>query len=149
MPMPIMQLHWSLKFEIPMERLLHIVFQRLQWDSSGLQSPNKTVLCSQVIPDNASLSNFIQLSQRASTQGRSSDQIEKILYAGDQNLACQLLISLSQTLNLMASSAQQNAIAGKHLSFSRLPIPCQFLLENLPAQNLGVSDLTSPLWTSS
>jgi len=65
-----------------------------------------------VIPDSTALSNFIQLAQKASTQGRGSSAIENILYAGNQNLVCQLVESLSQTLNTMSSNAQQAAVSG-------------------------------------
>ncbi|CAF4570593.1 unnamed protein product [Rotaria sp. Silwood1] len=78
-----------------------------------------------VIPDNTSLTSFIEITQQSSTQGRTNDPIEKILYAGDQNMASQLVLSLSQTLNSMSSNARTDAIS-----------------ENLPAQNLYVSGLS-------
>lgn len=64
------------------------------------------------MPDNTALTNFIQLSQQSLTQGYGSNTIEKILYGGDQNLACQLIGSLSQTLNSMDASTQAAAAAG-------------------------------------
>lgn len=77
-----------------------------------------------VIPDSTALSNFIQLAQKASTQGRGSSAIENILYAGNQNLVCQLVESLSQTLNTMSSNAQQAAILGlkKQFFFSNFSV---------------------------
>jgi hypothetical protein len=64
------------------------------------------------MPDNASLSNFIQLAQKALTQGYGSNNIQKILYAGDPNSACQLITSLSQMLNSMGSNTLQSATSG-------------------------------------
>lgn len=64
------------------------------------------------MPDTVALSSFIQLSQQAMTQGRGGDAIERTLYAGDQNLACQLVGSLSQILNTMGTSTQQAATSG-------------------------------------
>jgi hypothetical protein len=83
---------------------------------------------------------FIQLAQQASTQGSTNDAIEKILYGGDQNLASQIILSLSQTLNSMSAAAEQNAGSGKKKStFSFLILI--FLIENLPSEDLFVSGL--------
>ncbi|CAF4044663.1 unnamed protein product, partial [Rotaria sp. Silwood2] len=79
-----------------------------------------------VIPDNSSLTNFIEITQQSSTQGRTNDPIERILYAGDQNTATQVVLSLSQALNSMSSNTQANAVS-----------------ENLPAQSLYVSGLSA------
>jgi hypothetical protein len=61
------------------------------------------------MPDNTTIMNFIGLSQKAATQGRSKDDVEQILYGGDQNLASQMIISLSQALNLISANLQQTA----------------------------------------
>lgn len=47
------------------------------------------------------------------TQGRGNDEIARMLYAGDQNQVCQLMLSISQMLNNVGSSAQQTAVTGK------------------------------------
>jgi hypothetical protein len=64
------------------------------------------------LSDNATLLYFIQLAQLALTQGRGNGDIEKILYAGDQNTVCQLMLSVTQMLNSMSSATLAAAIAG-------------------------------------
>ncbi|CAF4776011.1 unnamed protein product, partial [Rotaria sp. Silwood2] len=73
-----------------------------------------------VIPDNSSLTNFIEITQQSSTQGRTNDPIERILYAGDQNTATQVVLSLSQALNSMSSNTQANAKIYLHKVFTYL-----------------------------
>ncbi|CAF3507643.1 unnamed protein product [Rotaria sordida] len=79
-----------------------------------------------VIPDNGSLTSFIELTQQSSTQSRANNPIERLLYAGDQNTASQLVLSLSQTLNSISSNIRENAALG-----------------NIPAQNLYVAGLSA------
>ena len=73
--------------------------------------------------------NFIQLTQQAATQSRGNDGIEKVLYGGDQNLASQVILSLSQTLNSLSSNVQQTSSAGTTISIADarhvFPYPCR------------------------
>ncbi|CAM2704890.1 unnamed protein product [Rotaria socialis] len=77
-----------------------------------------------VIPDDAAIMSFIALSQSSATLGTTNNYLERLLYSGNQNMASQLVLSLSQVLNLMYSRALDNATS-----------------ENIPAQNLYVSGL--------
>ena len=64
------------------------------------------------MPDNSSITNFIQLTQQSSPVNRSNNDIEKVLYAGDQNTVSQVTLSLSQILNTMSSTIQKSAVSG-------------------------------------
>jgi len=69
-----------------------------------------------VTADNASIASFLELAQLALTQGRDNSELEKLLYAGDQNTVCQVMSSISQTLNTMSSSIQIVASAGSKIN---------------------------------
>ncbi|CAM4771183.1 unnamed protein product [Rotaria magnacalcarata] len=77
-----------------------------------------------VIPDDAAIMSFLALSQSSSTFGSTNNPLERLLYSANQNMACQLVLSLSQALNSMYLSSIDNATS-----------------ENMLAQNLYVSDL--------
>lgn len=99
-------------------------------------------------PDNATLSAFFDLAQQAITQSRGNDQISKVLYAGNQNQVCQLMLSISQMLNDKGSSTQDTAVTGNEKGFP-LVLNLHFCLSaNIPAQNVGVAGLTSSFTVS-
>lgn len=58
------------------------------------------------------ITGFIQATQQATARSRTNGDIEKILYAGDQNTASQVVLSLSQAMNSMGSDTRENATAG-------------------------------------
>ncbi|CAF1596605.1 unnamed protein product, partial [Didymodactylos carnosus] len=64
----------------------------------------------QVVPDSPTLLTFMSAIENVQNRGRTNITLEQLLFGGDQNMICQVLLSMSQMLNAMSMAAQQLAV---------------------------------------
>ncbi|CAF3607443.1 unnamed protein product [Adineta steineri] len=128
----------SMSAYIPMGDANANYIVRLAVDVSDIYGAITTYNLSSVVTvtlDQTALTSFLTLSQSASTQGGSSNAIQQILYAADQNTASQLITSISQTLNLMSAASQQACISSGSISAASLSVSGLFSTSSSSTSN--------------